>query len=270
MALGLWALANYVVLSLVSHDTGCAPNLGGALGEALARILEHAFAYRAYVLALLLACLGQSAWTAASIGMLLRYTAGGLILLAALSMVGDLGKIAVVPPGRATGSMIAAALPAYFHLGRLNLIVLLAIVGALAVLARRAPAEMVVSSTLPLAPARPSAGTKEPDNWLPHRARKVNGVPNLGRVRSSASAPHTAEPSLIVLAEKARVRPAWMKRAYRLPRLELLDNPPLDNRRRMQWRSNKADGYWNRSWWDLAYRRRYSQYNPALSSPCTN
>jgi hypothetical protein len=31
-ALGRWALASYVVLSLVSHDTGCALNLGGALG----------------------------------------------------------------------------------------------------------------------------------------------------------------------------------------------------------------------------------------------
>jgi hypothetical protein len=84
-ALGLWALAVYTILSLVSHDARCEPNLGGALGDALARTLEQGFGYLAYVLALLLACLGRSVWAAAPIRMLVRYTAGGLILLVALS-----------------------------------------------------------------------------------------------------------------------------------------------------------------------------------------
>jgi hypothetical protein len=49
-ALGVWALATYAFLSLVSHDTGCELNLGGPLGDAFARALEHAFGYVGYVL----------------------------------------------------------------------------------------------------------------------------------------------------------------------------------------------------------------------------
>jgi DNA segregation ATPase FtsK/SpoIIIE, S-DNA-T family len=49
------------------------------------------------------------------------------------------------------------------------------------------------------------------------------------RICSSTSASgRSPAPWLLVLIEKARERPARMKGAYRLPRLELLDNPPVD------------------------------------------
>jgi hypothetical protein len=54
-ALGLWALAFYALLSLVSHDARYDPNFGGALGDGLARTLERTFGYQAYALVPLLA-----------------------------------------------------------------------------------------------------------------------------------------------------------------------------------------------------------------------
>src|ERR1700756_5604626 len=83
--LGLWALAVYTVLSLASHDIGREPNLGGPLGDALARTLERAFGHVAYVVALLLVCLGRSVGTAAPMGLIWRYATGGVILLMAAS-----------------------------------------------------------------------------------------------------------------------------------------------------------------------------------------
>ena len=114
-ALGLWALAFYALLSLVSHDARCDPNLGGALGDGLARTLERTFGYQAYALVPLLACLGRAVWAATPIRLLLRYTAGGAILLVALSTAGGLYNIPMVSPGGATGAMIAAALPGQFQ-----------------------------------------------------------------------------------------------------------------------------------------------------------
>ena len=228
-ALGLWALAVYTILSLVSHDARCEPNLGGALGDALARTLEQGFGYLAYVLALLLACLGRSVWAAAPIRMLVRYTAGGLILLVALSTAGGLCNIPVVSPGGATGVMIATALPAYLNFSGADLIVLLAIVGALALLAGHEPTEVAASLNTPVARSRPSSGAKEHDDSLPRRVSEVNPTPSRVGSRVAASAPlRTLEPRLILLAEKARVRPAQVKGSYKLPRLDLLDTPPLE------------------------------------------
>ncbi len=228
-ALGLWALAVYTVLSLASHDARSEPNVGGAVGDALARTLEHAFGYLAYISALLLACLGQSVWVATPIRMLLRYAGGGLILLVALSTARGLCNIPVGSPSGAPGAMIAAALPAYLNLSGLNLIIVVAIVGALALLVRRASREIAASSTAQLALSRLSSGSKEHNDSLPCRAPEIDRAPSPGSLRSGAAAPsRTPAPSVIVLAEKAGRRPARVKSAYRLPRLDLLDTPPLE------------------------------------------
>jgi S-DNA-T family DNA segregation ATPase FtsK/SpoIIIE len=224
-ALGLWALAVYIVLSLASHDTRCEPNVGGAVGDALARALEHAFGYLAYILALLLVWLGQSVWVATPIRMLLRYAAGALILLVALSTAGGLYNIPVVSSGGAAGAMIAPVLP----FNGVNLIVVLAIVGALALLVRRASSKIAVSSIPQLALSRLSSGSKEHDDSAPSREPEVKRAPSSGSPPGSAVAPsHTLAPPVIVLAEKAGRRPARLKSAYRLPRLDLLDIPPLE------------------------------------------
>jgi len=225
-ALGLWALAFYALLSLVSHDARFDPNFGGALGDGLARNLERTFGYQAYALLPLLACLGRSVWAVTPIRLLLRYTAGGAILLVALSTAGGLCNIPAVSPGGATGAMIAAALPGNFS--GANLIVLLAIVGALALLAGRAPTEIAVSLNAALARS-PSSRAKRRDDSMLHRAPEVNVVPSLGGSCGNASAaPRTVKAPLILLAEKALPRRPRVKGGYRLPRLDLLDTPPLE------------------------------------------
>jgi len=89
----------------------------------LAQTLERVFGHVAYIVALLLVCLGRSVWTAAPIGLIWRYATGGMILLMALSAA--IGKIPPALPAGATSSVIAAALPAYFNIGGLNFILLL-------------------------------------------------------------------------------------------------------------------------------------------------
>jgi hypothetical protein len=230
-ALGLWALAFYALLSLVSHEARYHPNFGGTLGDGLARTLERTFGYQAYVLVPLLACLGRAIWTATPIRLLLRYTGAGAILLVALSTAGGLYNIPAVSPGGATGAMIAAALPGNFS--GANLVVLLAIVGALALLARRAPTENAVSSNVAPVRSRPGSGAKRPDASTPRKVPEVNPAPSLGGSRGDPSAPpRTLEPPLILLAEKALPRPRRVKGAYRLPRLDLLDTPPREKAKR--------------------------------------
>src|SRR5713101_1633906 len=130
-ALGLWALAFFALLSLVSHDARYDPNFGGALGGA-------------------------------------------------------------------TGTMVAAALPGNFS--GANLIVLLAIVGALALLGGRAPTEIAVSSNSALARSRPSSRAKRRDDSMLHRVPEVNPAPSLGGSRGGADAPpRTVKPPLILL-----------------------------------------------------------------------
>jgi len=227
-ALGLWALAVYTVLSLACHDIGCQPNLEGPLGDALARTLERAFGHIAYVVALLLVCLGRPVWTAAPIGLIRRYATGGTFLLMALSVA--ISKIPASPPGT-TSSAIAAALPAYSNIGRLNFVLLLAIVGAVASLGRRARKKTAASSNV-AAHSRLSSALNQKDNSVPNRAPPVSPVLNLVGVRSGApTATRTPERPPIVLAEEVRARPSRIKGVYRLPRLDLLDNPPLDKSR---------------------------------------
>jgi hypothetical protein len=154
-ALGLWALAVYAVLSLVSRDTGRESNLGGPLGNALAAALEYALGYVAYFLVLFLVWLGHCIWNATPIRAVMRYAAAGLILLVALSTV--FGKI-LAPPGDATGSVIAAVVPVDFNLT--SIVVLLAIVGTVGLLAKRGPRENALSSKPPSAKSRSSSGSR--------------------------------------------------------------------------------------------------------------
>jgi DNA segregation ATPase FtsK/SpoIIIE, S-DNA-T family len=221
-ALGLWALAGYILLSLFSRDIRCESNLGGPPGNALAGTLEYAFSYAAYVLVLFLVWLGHCIWRATPRRAVMRYVAAGLILLVALSTV--FGKIVVSPSG-AKGSVIAAALPPYFNAG--SVVLLLAVVGAVGLLARPGPPEIALSSMPRSVKPRSSPGSDQDGDSVSGKVpvKRVSGLVLL----QDSSAPATPVPeSAILLAEKTRMRPARVKRVYRLPRLDLLDNPPLE------------------------------------------
>jgi DNA segregation ATPase FtsK/SpoIIIE-like protein len=220
-ALGLWALAVYILLSLFSRDIRCESNLGGPLGNALAGTLEYAFSYAAYVLVLFLVWLGHCIWSAIPIRAMMRYLAAGLIVLVALSTV--FGGIRE-SPGSAKRSVIAAALPTY--LNARSVVVLLAIVGAVGLLARPGPHEIALSSTLRSVKPRSNPGSDEDGDSVSGKvpAKRVSGLVLL----QDSSSPATPAPeSGIFLARETRMRATRVKR-YRLPRLDLLDNPPLE------------------------------------------
>ena len=228
-ALGLWALAVYTVLSLVTYDAGCEHNLGGVVGGALARILERGVGHVSYVVVLLLVWLGRSVWAGASIRLLGRYTTGGMILLVALSA--SLGNFPALSPHSAASSIIASALPAYLNFSGFSFAVLIGIIGAMALLARRAPPRAAATSNAALTHARFGSGPEPNDNSRPREMPEISQVPRPGDVRSTASTPtHALEPPPIVLTEEVRARPSRVRGAYRLPRLDLLDNLPLEKR----------------------------------------
>ena len=228
-ALGLWALAVYIVLSLVTYDAGWEHNLGGVVGGALARILEHAFGHVSYVVVLFLVWLGWSVGAGASIRMLGRYTTGGMILLLALSAT--LGNFPALSSNNVASSSIAGALPTYVNFSEFSVVVLIGIITALALLGRRPPPATKASSNAALIHRRFGSGP-EPNDTLPWREMlEIGQVPRPGDARSTGSTPtHAPEAPPIVLAEEIRARPARVRGAYRLPRLDLLDNPRLEQR----------------------------------------
>ncbi|HKU27473.1 MAG TPA: DNA translocase FtsK 4TM domain-containing protein, partial [Candidatus Sulfotelmatobacter sp.] len=197
-ALGLWALAVYIVLSLVTYDAGWEHNLGGVVGGALARILEHAFGHVSYVVVLFLVWLGWSVGAGASIRMLGRYTTGGMILLLALSAT--LGNFPALSSNNVASSSIAGALPTYVNFSEFSVVVLIGIITALALLGRRPPPATKASSNAALIHRRFGSGP-EPNDTLPWREMlEIGQVPRPGDARSTAWTPtHAPEAPPIVL-----------------------------------------------------------------------
>src|SRR5215472_13954134 len=180
-ALALWALAAYTVLSLVTYDAGYDHNLGGVVGGALAGILERGFGHVSYLVVLLLAWLGRSVWAGASIRWLGRYTTGGLILLVALN-AGD-GNFPALSPHNAASSVIASALPAYLNFSGFSFAVLIGIIGALALLARRAPPRAAATSNAALTHARFGSGPEPNDTSRPREMPEISQVPTHSNAR---------------------------------------------------------------------------------------
>ncbi len=227
-ALGLVALSVYTTISLVSRDAGRDPNLGGQLGAALAQTLEWAFGFQAYVLAGLVACLGRPLWTGAPIRSLVRESAGGAILLLSLSVAAGFCQIPGVSPGGITGAAIAGALHAWLNFGGGYLVVLLTVVGALALIAGRAPTELAASlADAARTCARRSAEAEQHSNSVRQRSAELASFS--GCRNDPFTAARVIETSAAPLFEPAHPLPAKVDGNYKLPPLELLDNPPLEH-----------------------------------------
>jgi S-DNA-T family DNA segregation ATPase FtsK/SpoIIIE len=228
-AIGLAALSIYIVLSLVSQDAGRDPNLGGPLGTLLAETLEWLFGMQAYILAALIACLAWAVWVQRPLRVLLRETAGGILLLLSLVVAAGFWTVGGAAPGGAAGVLIAGGLRACLDLGGGYLVVVLALVGALALIAGRAPTELA-AALVEAAPKRsrksdvaeysrcPSISTGSPDP-MPSLGSPT-GLPVLAG--STTSVRSTTEP---------QPRPLTAARNHKLPPLDLLDDPPLEHAR---------------------------------------
>ncbi|MBV8361132.1 MAG: DNA translocase FtsK 4TM domain-containing protein [Deltaproteobacteria bacterium] len=230
-ALGLLAFSVYTVISLISHDLGRDPNLGGPVGAALARILEWAFGFQAYALAGLVGCLGRPVWTGAPIRSLARESVGGAILLVSLSVAAGFCEIPGIAPGGITGAAIARALHAWLNFGGGYLVVLLAIVGALALIAGRAPTELAASlADAARTRVHHSAAAVQHTDSTERRSAELDSKASFSGWRNEAfTNPQLIETPAPPLFEPAHPRPAKVQGNYKLPPLNLLDNPPLEH-----------------------------------------
>jgi S-DNA-T family DNA segregation ATPase FtsK/SpoIIIE len=231
-ALGLVALSLYTLISLISRDCGHDPNLGGPLGAALARTLEWAFGFQAYLLAGLIAWLGRPVWIGTPMRSLLRPIAGGALLLVSLSVAAGFCEGPGMMPGGYAGAAIARSLHEWLNFGGGYLVVLLAVVGALALIAGQAPAELAGSLAV--------AARTRTHHGADARAHGDSAAQRSAEFRDSTSSAFghgnlmlswptdAAAAPPIELASSCSVRVASN---YKLPPVELLDDPPAEHAR---------------------------------------
>jgi S-DNA-T family DNA segregation ATPase FtsK/SpoIIIE len=230
-ACGLLAFSIYTVISLISHDTGRDPNLGGPIGAALAQILEGAFGFQAYLLAGLVACLGRLVWTGAPMRSIARASAGGVMLVVSLSVAAGFCKVPGVAPGGITGEAIAGALHAWLNFGGGYLVVLLAIVGAFALIAGQAPTELAASlANSARTHTRHMVEAERPLDSVQQERIEVDSKADLSKNRGGLfTMPKIIEIPKTSRLERANSRPAKVQGNYKLPPLALLDSPPAEH-----------------------------------------
>jgi S-DNA-T family DNA segregation ATPase FtsK/SpoIIIE len=228
-ALGLVAFSIYIVISLVSRDAGREPNLGGPLGADLAQTLERVFGFQAYLFAGLIACLGWPAWAGTPTRTLVRESAGGALLVISLSVAAGFYSVPGMTPGGIAGAAIAGALRARLDFGGGYLVVLLTIVGALALIAGRAPTEVAASlADLVRKRTRRSVETEPHSNSSIHTGGSDSTTVFTASVNDTSAAARPIEAPAAHMFE-SNLRYPKAASNYQLPSLELLDDPPLEH-----------------------------------------
>jgi S-DNA-T family DNA segregation ATPase FtsK/SpoIIIE len=231
IAIGFVAFAVYILISLISHDRGHEPNLGGSLGSSLAQMLERTFGYQAYLLAGLVAWLGRPVWSAAPIRRLMRMIAGGSLLLVALSVAAAFYKTAGTMPGGRAGAAIAGPLHAALNLGGGSIMVLFAIIGAAALIGGRAPAELAaLVAAAGRRRRRPKMESGERHDLTDQTRIESDSDSSFSPARSDTWwIPRSAGPAATSSMESASPRLTKTESNYKLPPLDLLDEPPAEH-----------------------------------------
>ncbi|HXZ87186.1 MAG TPA: DNA translocase FtsK 4TM domain-containing protein [Candidatus Binataceae bacterium] len=229
-ALGIVALAAYGLLSLACLDLGRQPNLGGPIGAQVAELLSFAFGYQSYVLMILVAALARYVWAGAPARVIVRATAGGAVLVVALSAAGGFWRTGDVSLGGAAGAMTAGMLGAYLNVGGGYIVVMLALVGGMALMAGRAPTDLAASmAEATRIRGRGSAGLPEAAAEVCELSAPLEAA--LAEARGGPEGPlvrRNAIPRAAAREKKTPARPRE-KGAYKLPPLSLLDVPPLEH-----------------------------------------
>ena len=241
-ALALVAIAAWMLLSLLSINLDWRPNRGGPLGETAASLLQMWFGYQAYVVVMMTAVMGLRAWAAPGWVAVFREAAGGAIVILALSAGSGFLNTPGVQLGGAVGAAIAANLGSYVSFGGGFIVVILALVGGLALMFRRAPTDLM-AALAEAAGIGSRTGSAHPVDDAPSVIRNslngddagistrepikvalaVNGARPDGPLVRKAEIP---KPIARDPAPKATVRG---KGGYKLPPVTLLDVPPLEH-----------------------------------------
>jgi S-DNA-T family DNA segregation ATPase FtsK/SpoIIIE len=134
-------------------------------------------------------------------------------------------------PGGITGAVLGGALHAWLNLGGGYLVVFLAIIGALALIAGRAPTELAASlAHAALKRICHGAHTEQHRDSATQASAEADSATTLSSFRSDTfAAPRTIETPIASHFEPAYPPPARVESNYKLPPLDLLDHPPLEH-----------------------------------------
>jgi S-DNA-T family DNA segregation ATPase FtsK/SpoIIIE len=236
-AIGLVSLALYALLSLICLQAGRGPNLGGPLGETLARALSFAFGYQSYVMVALTAVLGRRIWAGTRLYGLLREAIGAAVLTIALSTAAGFLDVPGIKAGGALGTAIADGLGAYLNIGGGLLVVLLAIVGGFALMAGRVPTDLAASVAGAVRNRSRDAGPTDVDESPSAEAQSTDEIPTTDPAPPAPSPMPMRTPTPLVrrleqpklTSLKTPASPPRQRGAYKLPPNSLLDVPPLEH-----------------------------------------
>jgi S-DNA-T family DNA segregation ATPase FtsK/SpoIIIE len=241
-ALAMVAIAAWMLLSLLSINLEWRPNRGGPLGETTAGLLQLWFGYQAYVVVVMTAAIGLRAWVAPGWIAIFREAAGGAILVVALSAGSGFLNTPGVQLGGTVGAAIATILDAYVSFGGGFIVVILALVGGLALMFRRAPTDLMAVLT-----GAAGIGSRNDDSDAAVGASSgINDTSNGGDAAFPSREPikvafaTNGARSNLPLVRKAEIpkpigrdpapkAPARGKGGYKLPPVTLLDVPPLEH-----------------------------------------
>ena len=237
-ALALVAIAAWMLLSLLSINLDWQPNRGGPLGAAAASLLAIWFGYQAYVVIVMVAALGLRAWAARGWSAIFREATGGAIVILALSAGSGFLNTPGVQLGGAAGAAIAASLGAYVSIGGGLIVVILALVGGLAFMFRRAPTDLM-AALAGAAGIGSRTGAANTSNDAPFGITSTSNGDDAAREPIKVALAVNGARTDVPLVRKAEIpkpiardpatKPPTRKGGYKLPPVTLLDVPPLEH-----------------------------------------
>jgi S-DNA-T family DNA segregation ATPase FtsK/SpoIIIE len=233
IALALVALAAFAAVSLGCLDLGRAPNLGGPVGAAIANNLTAAIGYQSYLLAALVVLFAIRIWSSVQLIALAREALGGAILLAAIATAAALWDLHDPHLGGLAGATIAGTLNDALNLAGGYLAVALALAIGFALMAKRAPTEVVTALASKLKPALRRERDHDVDAaFAPQFTPEMADDPEREKDRDAPTLKvRRLEPR--ELSRDRRDKPASQaprgKGGYKVPSLSLLDVPPAEH-----------------------------------------
>ena len=244
LTLAILALAGWALLSLVARSAGRLANPGGPLGEAVANALVMALGSQAYIAVIMVGMWGWRLWKAPPLVSLAREAAGGAAMVVALSTAAGFLNLPVTQAGGALGAGLAQILNNYISLVGGYIVVLITLVGGLALMLQRAPADLLAAVTGAVRqPGRRGTGNLEDQRPSPSPSILVKArAPVLLRESLPDERPSTLNeahprPDAKITRKsepKAQVPNGPPQRphgsgGFKLPPLTLLDMPPLEH-----------------------------------------
>ena len=239
LTLAILAITGWALLSLIAFSLGRFANPGGPLGKAFAEALTRAFGYQAYIVVVMGGVIGWRLWRMPPIASLVREVIGGAAVILALCTAAGLLNLRRIEAGGLMGAGLAQILNQYISIAGGSIVVVVALVGGLALMLRRAPADLlaVLSGAFGRMGGRGS-GNQCGESRTAALTNQVNAAVLLRELSSIEASQASSEPSprlTKIIREReptAEIPAAPRPRGsggFKLPPLTLLDLPPVEH-----------------------------------------